>query len=94
MLRVRHHVGCACWLRVEWMQLAIGQNDGSSVTVLVEMRERAVSLGDVEAEDSQADRADKLLLERTLLLMRDSVIALKKRSEKNSKEALLITVSI
>ena len=75
MLRVRHHVGCACWLRVEWMQLAIGQNDGSSVTVLVEMRERAVSLGDVEAEDSQADRADKLLLERTLLLVRDSVIA-------------------
>ena len=74
MLRVRHHVGCTCWLRVEWMQLAIGQNDGS-VIVLVEMRERAVSLGDVEAEDSQADRADKLLLERTLLLVRDSVIA-------------------
>ena len=74
MLRVRHHVGCTCWLRVEWMQLAIGQNDGS-VIVLVEMRECAVSLGDVEAEDSQADRADKLLLERTLLLVRDSVIA-------------------
>ena len=57
------------------MQLAIGQNDGSSVTVLVEMRERAVSLGNVEAEDSQTDGADKLLLERTLLLVRDSVIA-------------------
>ena len=74
MLGVRHHVSCTCRLRVEWMQLAIGQNDGSSVTVLVEMRERAVSLGDVEAEDSQTDRADKLLLERTLLLVRDSVI--------------------
>ena len=74
MLGIRHHVGCTCWLRVEWMQFAIGQNDGS-VIVLVEMRERAVSLGHVEAEYSQGDRADKLLLERTLLLVRDSVIA-------------------
>ena len=74
MLGVRHHVSCTCRLRVEWMQLAIGQHDGS-VIVLVEMRERAVSLGDVEAEDSQADGANKLLLERTLLLVRDSVIA-------------------
>ena len=82
MLRVRHHVGCTCWLRVEWMQLAIGQKDGPAVTVFVEMGERAVSLGDVEAEDSQADRADKLLLERTLLLMRDSVIAYKKKDQK------------
>ena len=74
MLGVRHHVGCTCWLRVERMQFAISKNDGST-RVLVVMRERAVSLGDVEAEDCQGDGADKLLLERTLLLVRDSVLA-------------------
>ena len=44
--------------------------------VLVEMRERAVPLGHVEAEDAEADSADDLLLERTLLLVCDLVATL------------------
>ena len=54
------------------MKLAVGQEQGLG-GVLVEMRERAVSLGHVEAENGQANCANELLLERSLLLMRDLV---------------------
>ena len=41
--------------------------------VLVEMREGTVPLSDVEAKDAEADSADKLLLEWTLLLVRELI---------------------
>ena len=54
------------------MELAVGKSE-SMASVLMEMREGAVALGDVEAEDAEADSADELLLERAFLLVRELV---------------------
>ena len=72
MLVVGHHASGARRLPLERVQLAIRQKHRLA-RVLVVMREREVPLRHIEAENAQADRPHELLLEGTLLLMRDLV---------------------
>ena len=55
---------------VEGVELSVGERKRLA-GVLVVMGEGAVSLGDVEADHSQDEGACELLLERTLLLVRN-----------------------
>ena len=74
--------GDARGLPVERMELAVPEHDRVR-HVLVVMRQRAIPLRHVEAEDTECDRADELLLEWALLLVRDLVPTC--RRDKNRK---------
>ena len=78
VLVVWHHISCGCRLILERMGFAVGKEHRVRA-VLVIMRECAVSLGDVEAENTKGDRADQLLLEGALLLIRDLVSTYRSR---------------
>ena len=78
MLVVWHHISCGCGLPLERMGFAVGKEHRLRA-VLVIMRECTVSLGDVEAENTKGDRADQLLLEGALLLIRDLVSTYRSR---------------
>ena len=55
---------------LEGMELSVGEGERLA-GVLVVMGEGAVSLGDVETKDGECDGTGELLLERTLLHVRD-----------------------
>ena len=74
MLVVWHHASGARWLPLERMQLAISQKQRLG-RVLVVMGECQVPLRHIEAENAQANCAHELLLEWTLLLVRNLVPA-------------------
>ena len=69
------------------MKLAVGKGERVR-RVLVVMRERQVSLRDVEAEDAEHHSADELLLERALLLVGQLVLAL------SSEQGVLLLVEL
>ena len=54
------------------MQLSVGESERMA-RVLVVMRERVVALRHVEAQDAEAHGPHQLLLEGSLLLVRDRV---------------------